>query len=783
MTEQLEVTWQGHTIHALPHQVVHAGRDAAAELCVHNPDVSRNHVIFYYSEGWCLADSSSNGTYVNGKKIDRMRLGADPVALMLGSPQSGALVQARVITQAPAFDAFPADEAEGVTVMGPSKNPFYDPAQTPAPIPAVQGPAISFGRDPGSTFIINDVYASRQHARAVPRDGGFIVEDLNSINGTFVNGVPIKNAFVTEGDRVTIGNTDFLCLGGKFIRARAHNASAGGLEVTGLGYVHPGGKKALSDITLRAQRGTLTAVIGPSGAGKSTLARVLVGLNPSSEGTVLFDEFDLKEHYEAVKTRIGLVPQDDVVHPQLTLGNALRYAADIRLPDDVDKEGRQRQIADAVTQLGLEPYQAQRIDKISGGQRKRVSVAMELLTQPSLLVLDEPTSGLDPALDRQVMRMLRDLADADRTVVVITHSVACLSQCDQILLLAPGGLTAYLGPPDEITAFFGTAEWGDIFQQITDEPEAAHQRWLAKANAGAQRAEPRLLAAPHRAASRGAGWLRQFTTLVTRQVNLMLADRAYVIILAALPIVVGLLPYVVASDVGLREVPAGDASNSYEPQTVLALLILGSTFIGVAMSIRDLVGERSIYLREKAVGLRPSAYLVAKLTVYGAFSIVSTVLMTLVSTIVVKPPTTQVVGFGPPLLELMVPLVLTTWASAALGLLVSSFVKTSDQVMPLLIAVLLIELVFSGGIVPMGGKGALDVVSKVTPSRWGLAAAAAGIGLNELQAPSLPPGAAPFDDPLWRHTVGWWWLDLGMVVVIGAVCGAATWVRLRAQKR
>ncbi|MBN9327102.1 MAG: ATP-binding cassette domain-containing protein, partial [Cellulomonas sp.] len=173
-------------------------------------------------------------------------------------------------------------------------------------------------------------------------------------------------------------------------------------------------------------------------------------------------------------------PRDDVVHRQLTGNQALGYAVELRLPPDTSKQDRAQVVAQVLEELELTKHAETRVDKLSGGQRKRASVALELLTGPSLLILDEPTTGLDPALDRQVMMMLRQLADAGRVVLVVTHSVAYLDVCDQSLLVAPGGKTAFLGPPDQIEASMGTRNWADIFAKVGADPDEANRRFLAR---------------------------------------------------------------------------------------------------------------------------------------------------------------------------------------------------------------------------------------------------------------------------------------------------------------
>ncbi|MEE2035596.1 ABC transporter ATP-binding protein, partial [Rhodococcus chondri] len=174
------------------------------------------------------------------------------------------------------------------------------------------------------------------------------------------------------------------------------------------------GKRLLDDVTFAASPGSLTAVIGPSGAGKSTIAKVVSGTTAPSDGVVEFDGRSVHSDYQSLRSRIGLVPQDDVLHRQLTVRQALGYAAELRLPPDTDRADRDEVIEHVLSELHLTAHADTRVDRLSGGQRKRASVALELLTGPSLLILDEPTSGLDPALDRQIMTTLRRLADLGR---------------------------------------------------------------------------------------------------------------------------------------------------------------------------------------------------------------------------------------------------------------------------------------------------------------------------------------------------------------------------------
>src|SRR5690606_3388249 len=317
---------------------------------------------------------------------------------------------------------------------------------------------LAIGRTSDNQIVVNDPLASRKHARLVAGSEGLVIEDLGSANGTFVNGVRQQRTVLRERDIITIGNIDFEVSQGTLAH-RQRPVAEQGLTVHGVGFTVEGNKQLLVDVNMQAGRGTLTALIGPSGAGKSTLSRLIAGSTQPSGGQVVFEGRDLHAEYEALRSRIGMVPQDDVLHRQLTVRQALGFAAELRLPPDSSKADRQQVIDGVLRELSLTEHADTRVDRLSGGQRKRASVALELLTGPSLLILDEPTSGLDPALDRQVMMMLRELADAGRVVIVVTHSVACLDMCDQVVLLAPGGKTAYAGNPAGVESALGTSDW------------------------------------------------------------------------------------------------------------------------------------------------------------------------------------------------------------------------------------------------------------------------------------------------------------------------------------
>ena len=750
-----------------PDRDVIVGRDVRADFRVPDPIVSRAHVILRpESGGWIALDNKSlNGMFVGGQQVQSTPV-RDGGVVNIGNPDGPPLV----------FSLAAPPDDRPTRVMGV-------PVRRPEPGTAVialrnrwrgQEPTgarpITIGRALDNDIVLPDVLASRHHARLVPTPSGVRLQQARGGAGTFVNGARVRDAPLREHDLVTIGNVDLVFTDGQLVPRSAPAAASGGLEVRGVGLTVERGTLSLLDrVSLTARPGTLTGVIGPSGSGKSTLLRVLVGASEPSTGTVTFDGRNLHAEYAALSTRIGMVPQDDVVHRGLTVTQALDVGARLRMPPGTTKADRRQVISRVLAELGMTAHADTRVDRLSGGQRKRVSVAMELLTEPSLLVLDEPTTGLDPALDRQVMTMLRQLADAGRVIIVVTHSLAFLDNCDQVLLLAPGGKAAYCGPPDQLGAALGSTDWADVFTGISADPEGAQRRYFA-----GRPPEPVAQQLPHAAPAPGkplrASVWRQFTAISLRQLHLLVSSRRYLLFLIALPLIVGLLPLAVGGDAGFTKPPPG-AVAPFEPRQIISLLNFAAILMGTTLAVRDLIAERPIYRHEKAAGLSGTAYLLAKIVVFGAVAVVQSAVLVLVVTAPVigkRPPETAVV-LGIPMLELFADVAATAVVAVLLGLAISSVSRSSDQYIPLMAVACTAQLVFAGSFIPITGRPALEALAALAPSRWGFAATAATVDLTNLVPVTK--------DSHWLHTPGAWWFDIGMLVVLGA--GLAGFVRWR----
>ncbi|MGY1944912.1 ATP-binding cassette domain-containing protein [Nocardia asiatica] len=812
-------------------QQVTMGRAPEVMLFVDSPLVSRVHAtLAWQGSAWVLTDNqSTNGVFVDARRLTQPVSIDRPTQVRLGDAISGPLLHLlpanpqppqrpsmrppqQAPQQAPPQPGPPQPGPPPHAVRRPPQQfqrPQYPaPQDAPAPalnvnmttradtsnMPPVRARAstapiaradripqtgLGIGRTTDNQIVVNDPLASRKHARLVASTEGLVIEDLGSANGTFVNGHRQQRAVLRERDIITVGNVDFVVQQGTLVH-RQKPVAEQGLAVHGVGFTVEGNKQLLVDVNMSASRGTLTALIGPSGAGKSTLSRLIAGTTRPSGGVVTFEGRNLHAEYEALRSRIGMVPQDDVLHRQLTVRQALGFAAELRLPRDNSKADRQKVIDGVLQELSLTEHADTRVDRLSGGQRKRASVALELLTGPSLLILDEPTSGLDPALDRQVMVMLRELADAGRVVIVVTHSVAHLDMCDQVLLLAPGGKTAYCGNPAGVGAALGTSDWAEIFANVAANPDqafAAYRSRQAFAPPPPPPQQPYGSAGSPPQSSRG----KQFSTLARRQVRLILADRGYLTFLVILPFILGGLSLVVPGKNGfqrgaLKALPDGSfvPEGGSETQQLLVVLILGACFMGSTLTVRDLVGERTIFHRERAVGLLPSAYLMAKIAVFSLTALLqSAVLVGIVLAGKKRPGEGAVLASGSA--ELYIDIALTAICCVVVGLLLSSLAKSNEQVMPLLVVAIMAQLVMAGGLIPVTGRVVLEQVSWLFPARWGYASGASTVNIRELFLNAQP-------DTLWQHKPEIWALNVGVLLLITLVLALFTWRRLRLKK-
>lgn len=624
------------------------------------------------------------------------------------------------------------------------------------------GDHLVIGSGPASAIRLDHPLVRPRHAILRRDQAGVLwLEDRTTVAGTYVNGRRLKGRVrLTTGDTVQVGpssarvGTDAL---EPLEQVRgidvATNRASVDVEVK-----RKGRRRLLTDVNLHLPPASLTAVAGPSGAGKTTLMRLLSGQTAASAGAVLYNSTDLASCREAHAALMGFVPQDDVVHLDLTVGEALAYQARLRLGRETPPAVQQASISRALGFVGLEEQRHQVVKTLSGGQRKRVSIAAELLNQPEILFLDEPTSGLDPGLDKRMMLLLRLLADQGRTVVLTTHAIAHVDVCDNLVLVGPGGFVIYAGHPDDTPAWFGVPSLGDVFS-LVDNPEASARASTRLAAGAVARPAPRPAPAPpaapapapppqeatHQPPAGASGiakpafgspaWretvFHQGRIFAGRYVRLLTRDRAALAFSLLQGVAVALLTALVATK------PLDWQLKGSGPTFVLGC---SAVWFGMINAVRELVKERTIWRREELAGANVAAYLTSKVSVLGAlaaFQAVSTLIA--LGLTLGLPPHSPV---GVPFLGMVVTLWLANLAGMAMGLVVSAFAPSSDRAMSIVPYLLITQLVLCGVLFPLG---AVSPVSWLMPARWAVSALGGVAGLSAAllhQSSGLYPSSA-----------------------------------------
>ncbi|MFB6956464.1 FHA domain-containing protein [Streptomyces sp. NPDC056309] len=821
---ELVLETNGRTWTLDPSRSYTLGRDPQGDIVFDDARVSWRHAtVSFNGRSWVIEDhGSTNGTFVQGRRIHQLELGPG-AAVHLGNATDGPLLS---LSGAAAPAATPQAQPQQQPYAAQGANPgwaqqapqqqspqagWQEPQQgqqTPS-IPHQQGPGSGAGAPPvygdrsPTTFhqfslgrvmrigralendlVVSDLQVSRNHAEfhATP-DGRFEIRDLGSHNGTYVNGHPVpKGGSVQLGpaDIVGVGHSTFRIVGDRleeFVDTGEVSFSARHLTVT-----VDGGKQILRDVSFGVPEKSLVGVIGPSGSGKSTLLKALTGYRPADQGEVLYDHRNLYKHFAELRQRIGLVPQDDILHKELAVKKALKYAAKLRFPADTTAAEREARIDEVLRELKLDVHKDKKVTSLSGGQRKRVSVALELLTKPSLIFLDEPTSGLDPGMDRDVMQLLRGLADDGRTVLVVTHSVAELALCDKLLVMAPGGAVAYFGPPEEALNFFGYDTWADVFSAFENYRDYDWAgRWKGSQHyqmyaADIDAVEPQAVDMPPPQAIRPPkpqGWGSQLMTLIRRYVSVIASDKGFLALSVILPAVLGAVSLLIDHNRGLLvneqinpktglHIPNGTAT------TVLLILAVGACFAGAANSVRELIKERVIYERERATGLSRSAYLMSKVVVLGAVTLIQGLMVGVIGFSSREIPEKGLILGNATLFELCLPIMALGFTSMMFGLVISSLVKTAEKTMPLLVMFAIIQVVFTGCLFTLNGTIGVNEFSYLMPSRWAVAAAGTTLDFNNIAPNTDDPTST---DPLWDHTASAWGIDMVALIALGVVCG------------
>jgi len=765
-------------IHSTPFKLtkpqIWLGRDPSCDIVFESDAVmvSRKHAeITNQSGSFLLNDNNSfNGTLVNGQRIstqtpiyhnDEIQLGVGGPIVKFNSPSRVAPKGASLAGQraVAASNIAPAAALESMENIGSKtmvanignisqKISKEDTSQPTLLMSLTFGSKqeLTIGRAENNDIVLDGLQISNRHARLVQSNSGIAIEDFASTNGVYVNGARVSRQGIFPGDHVQVGS--FLIqidnagnigifdtrsktrIDSVNITKEVKNRSGGGLI------------KLLDNVSLSIQPNEFVGLLGPSGAGKSTFMDALNGMRPASGGSVLINNLDLYQHLDSLKQSIGYVPQDDIIHRELTVYRTLYYVAKLRLSGDVSKAEINQIIDEVMDVTGLSERRDVPINQLSGGQRKRVSIAVELITKPSVIFLDEPTSGLDPATEEKIMVLFRQIAESGRTVILTTHAMENVKLFDKIVLLMRGKL-AFYGRPDEALKHLGAASFKELYdkleepieaklkmgggnrQQVTEQvAEEWKQKFINTPQYRKNVYEPLKqlgsLQSPGVQKKRSLGVfgsIRQFMTLSRRYWEVLFRDKLNLFILMIQAPIIAVLTYLVMGE---------DQPRDF----AYFVLSLVAVWFGTSVSAREIIRERPVYNRERMVNLGLMPYVMSKLFVLGfivglqcLFLFVPLKLMDLSG---LMPMPGEFLGI--PQLWAML---LTAGVGIALGLLISGLVKTSEMATSLVPLILIPQILFSGLVgIPTGLN---KVIGLAMPATWAFDTMKRFSGLNVLR--------------------------------------------------
>lgn len=722
------------------------GRDPECEIVFHanSVTVSRKHAEIKFADGsYVIADNNSfNGTLVNDQRIsspvplyhdDRITLGLGGPVLRFDSPLRKPPEGADIAGQRsvpsialPLQVAIPEAGSPKTMVISQGvsshKHARADDGGVPQFLMSVRfadKKALSIGRDDNNDITLDGLQISKRHARLLNSGGTISIEDLGSTNGVYVNGTRVSRQSVSAADSIQIGtfvlrvdtaaNLTVYDTRSK-TRIDAVNIIRRVKDRSGRGEI-----TLLDGVSISIQPNEFIGILGPSGAGKSTLMEAMNGMRPATSGNVLVNNLDLYRHLDSLKQSIGFVPQDDIIHRELSVYRTLYYVAKLRLSRDVTTAEVDQIVNEVMDVTGLSERRNVPVDQLSGGQRKRVSMAVELVTKPSVIFLDEPTSGLDPATEEKIMKLFRQIAESGRTVIMTTHAMENVRLFDKIVILMRGKLVFY-GKPEEALAYLGASSFKELYEKLEHPVEKgvrekgessrnvltenAAETWKQKFIATPQYAknvkEPltELGSLPPSAVKKKRrlgifGAVSQWFVLSRRYFEVLLKDKLNLFILFAQAPAIAILTFLVMGTNSPRDF-------------VYFVVALVAFWFGTSVSAREIIRERPVYKRERMVNLGILPYLSSKLFVLG-------IIVGLQCILLFAPlKFFDIIGLMPMPGDLLgIPqfwaMLLTAAVGIGLGLLISALVRTSEMATSLVPLVLIPQILFSGLVgVPAG---------------------------------------------------------------------------------
>ncbi len=709
------------------------GREEDNDIVLNSPLVSRKHGRFVLKGGnWRIEDSAStNGLIYNNASIAIKALG------------DGDLIR---------IDDGVEAMAEGVLFVfsaADSMNKWNT-------IEMTGNRQITIGRDNSCTIVLPHISVSKCHAKIVQESDGYYIYGQGKNSNILVN-----NNYLTgktrlhEKDVITVTNSKLIFTSHAISYCCFKNGIS--VDASDLVVIRGKGRKKFvtcNHVNLNIRPGELVAVIGGSGAGKSTVLNCLCGYLEPSQGEVYINGVDLYHNFDSLKKLVGYVPQADIVYDNLTLHDMLRYTASLRLPTDTSQKEKEAAINRAIHMVELDEKKNSMIKALSGGQRKRASIAVELLSDPNLLFLDEPASGLDPGTERNLMQSLREMADNGKTVILVTHSTLQLQLCDKIVFMGRGGNLCFCGSHEEALQFFGVSDVVDVYNMITAEPE----KWRDKY------AETVVPGGKQRVSAQTSGKIkenrfRQLMVLCSRYMKLVTNDRQRLLLLLAQAPLLALLISFVADDQQFEQ---------YEmTKSLLFALSCSGFWIGMLNAIQEICKERTILKREYMTGLSLGAYVESKLIVLGLLCLLQSFMVTTVFSLLVGLPEEGILC--EPYLEVLLTTFITSVSSAAMGLFVSSLFNNADRAMTVAPILLMPQILFSGLIFKL--DGATELISWLALCRFSMEGYGTTADLNSLplrlqqQGIMVPHETESFYEYTVGHLLSSWGILLAYIVI------------------
>ena len=734
------------------------GRSSEAQLRIPSNTMSRRHASLFIQEGrvWITDLSSKNGILINGQRISpeqsvELSTGQkftvdDLVFEIIGGGMQIAgydptLVSgdvAAVILEPGRMDALlniPSSAGAGEqTMIGVEMGidmAMLGGQQAQAPINLAGHERVTIGRGADNMISFEHPLVSRYHAVIERMGTRTRIMDLHSANGVYINGQKVENqSWLKQGDSIKIGPY-LIGFTGNELRPSAEQSY--NIDVVGLQKWVTKDINLLKEISLNVGRNEFVALVGMSGAGKSTLMDAINGFRPSTHGAVYVNGTDLYDNYGQFRDEIGNVPQRDIVHMELTAEQALKYAAQLRMPADTSADERQRAVDGTLEDLGLTFRKDLQISRLSGGQIKRVSIGVELLTKPSLFFLDEPTSGLDPGTEYEMMKLLRRLADQGRTIMIITHATKNVMFCDKAIILANRGNLAFYGPPENALSYFDQyrthrerlekdMEFDDIYRILEDSTRGKPEDWrerylkseyakytLPKQSVATPQAQP-VAAGKRKQAGKRISAVKQFFVLSHRYLRCMFQDKASLILTLSLAPMLGLMNFIWGNQ--LFDPVNGTAAKT---MGVWFSVTITSILVGYMGSIQELVKEKEIYKRERAVGLKILPYIMSKVWVGAILALYQAFFILFFTLLLARPAVADMLGY----MTMFVTLVLVIFCSFIMGLLISAVSKNPNMAQLIMIGSFVPQMLLSGVLQPLHMIVGGETISTILVARWG----------------------------------------------------------------